>query len=70
MDEMQIFIADLTATALTNWAAGIESPLFPPSEDTQKFRANIFWNIALNSMAYGYERGMGRGCQMAKAEAD
>ena len=70
MKEKQIQITGMLAAALINWTLGVEKPLFTQTEETRDICASMIWYFALNTMAYGYEQGMKKGCQMATAEAD
>jgi len=58
LSESQKFIRAMTIQAIDAWAGGTENPLFPSDEHTSSSRANIIWNMALNSMAYGFIRGL------------
>jgi len=67
MSEAQKIIATLLEKAINAWTDGTEPPLFEVDEETRRNPANMIWTMGLNAMAYGLDRGIELGYQMAHA---
>lgn len=70
MEQIQSFILSMANEAVTGWADGTEPRMFPLTPETGETPASLLWYGIINAMAYGVERGIKLGTQIAAEETE
>ena len=58
MSETQKLIVAMTKQEFEDWHNGTEPLLFPVDSHTSDNPCTMIWNMAVNAMAYGFDRAL------------